>query len=125
MDSDLSNASFSMERQKIDHQIRLTYQIKSVCFYYRYCGLVSLWNIIKLDDWDCNLKAIQDAKNRFRQYSKAYTTQQTNSNLERLVTSPKSEKDGQCSRDLWTTNPRHDKTRIEQTKGGLLRGSYR
>ncbi|RYP01149.1 hypothetical protein DL765_010877 [Monosporascus sp. GIB2] len=30
-----------------------------------------------------------------------------------------------CLRDLYITNPRHDKERIEQTKGGLLRDSYR
>ncbi|RYP54763.1 hypothetical protein DL770_010945 [Monosporascus sp. CRB-9-2] len=31
----------------------------------------------------------------------------------------------QCLADLRSTDPRHDKNRIEQTKGGLLRNSYR
>ena len=31
----------------------------------------------------------------------------------------------ECLNDLRTTDPRHDKTRIEQTKGGLLADSYR
>ncbi|RYP01178.1 hypothetical protein DL765_010872 [Monosporascus sp. GIB2] len=31
----------------------------------------------------------------------------------------------QCLADLYSTDPRHDKNRIEQTKGGLLRESYR
>ncbi|RYO99933.1 hypothetical protein DL765_010917 [Monosporascus sp. GIB2] len=31
----------------------------------------------------------------------------------------------QCLADLRSTDPRHDKKRIEQTKGGLLRDSYR
>ncbi len=30
----------------------------------------------------------------------------------------------QCLRDLRLTDPRHDKLRIEQTKGGLFHGSY-
>ncbi|RYP45277.1 hypothetical protein DL768_008353 [Monosporascus sp. mg162] len=30
-----------------------------------------------------------------------------------------------CLSDLRSTDPRHDKNRIEQTKGGLLRDSYR
>ncbi|RYP19440.1 hypothetical protein DL765_003341 [Monosporascus sp. GIB2] len=36
-----------------------------------------------------------------------------------------SEKPPQCLADLRSTDPRHDKKRIEQTKGGLLRDSYR
>ncbi|RYP19456.1 hypothetical protein DL767_009644 [Monosporascus sp. MG133] len=32
---------------------------------------------------------------------------------------------GKCIKDLRVTDPRHDKKRIEQTKGGLLRDSYR
>ncbi|KAF2008821.1 WD40 repeat-like protein [Aaosphaeria arxii CBS 175.79] len=36
-----------------------------------------------------------------------------------------SEEDKQCIRDLYSTNPRDDKTRIEDTKGGLLADSYR
>jgi hypothetical protein len=31
----------------------------------------------------------------------------------------------QCLADLRSTDPRHDKTRIEQTKGGLLKDSYK
>ncbi|CAL8585145.1 hypothetical protein XPA_010725 [Xanthoria parietina] len=33
--------------------------------------------------------------------------------------------DAQCLQYLRSTDPRHDKTRIEQTKGGLLSDSYR
>ncbi|RYP29509.1 hypothetical protein DL767_006699 [Monosporascus sp. MG133] len=38
---------------------------------------------------------------------------------------PHSEKTAQCLADLRSSDPRHDKKRIEQTKGGLLRESYR
>ncbi|KAK3937285.1 NACHT-domain-containing protein, partial [Diplogelasinospora grovesii] len=33
--------------------------------------------------------------------------------------------DTKCLQDLRPTDPRHDKTRIENTKGGMLRGAYR
>jgi hypothetical protein len=124
--NELSGVRRELENQIVDlYKVLLTYQIKSVCSYYRHRGLVFLRDIVKLDDWDGDLKAILDAENRFRQYSKAYTTQQTNSHLEQLVTNQGSERDQQCLKDLRPTDPRHDKTRIEQTKGGLLRDSYR
>jgi hypothetical protein len=124
--NELSGMRRELENQIVDlYKVLLTYQIKSVCSYYRHRGLVFLRDIVKLDDWDGDLKAVLDAENRFRQYSKAYTTQQTNSHLEQLVTNQGSEKDQQCLKDLRPTDPRHDKTRIEQTKGGLLRDSYR
>lgn len=34
------------------------------------------------------------------------------------------ERDRQCLKDLWASIPEDDKTRIEQTKGGLLKDSY-
>jgi hypothetical protein len=36
-----------------------------------------------------------------------------------------SREDRQCIQDLRLTDPRHDKVRIEQTKGGLLADSYK
>lgn len=37
----------------------------------------------------------------------------------------KTSADNKCLADLCSTDPRHDKTRIEETKGGLLKDSYR
>jgi archaellum biogenesis ATPase FlaH len=124
--NELSGVRRELENHIVDlYKVLLIYQIKSVCSYYRHRGVVFLRDIVKLDDWDGDLKTIQDAENRFQQYSKAYTTQQTNSYLEQLVTNQRSEKDERCLKDLRATDPRHDKTRIERTKGGLLRDSYR
>lgn len=36
-----------------------------------------------------------------------------------------SDRENQCLKDLRSTDPRHDKRRIQNTKGGLLRASYR
>ncbi|RSL40077.1 hypothetical protein CEP54_016197 [Fusarium duplospermum] len=41
------------------------------------------------------------------------------------LNSVQDDEDKQCLRDLRETDPRDDKTRIEATKGGLLRDSYR
>jgi hypothetical protein len=124
--NELSKVRRELENQIVDlYKVLLTYQIKSVSSYYRHRGLVFLRDLVKLDDWDGDQKAILDAENRFHQYRNAYTTQQTNSHLEQLVTNQRSEKDQQCLKDLRATDPRDDKTRIEQTKGGLLRNSYR
>jgi hypothetical protein len=64
--NELSGVRRELENYIVDlYRVLLTYQIKSVCSYYRHHGLVFLRDIIKLDDWDGNLKAIQDAENAF------------------------------------------------------------
>ena len=110
----------------------LSYQIKSVCAYYSNRGLAFLQDIVKLDDWNAYLAAIQDAVKRFDTDAKTYITQKGTSYLEQLVSyirhqeiQQMSEKDQQCLKHLRLTNPRDDKARIERTKGGLLRDSYR
>ncbi|KAH7630474.1 hypothetical protein B0T09DRAFT_283859, partial [Sordaria sp. MPI-SDFR-AT-0083] len=110
----------------------LSYQIKSVCAYYSNRGLAFLQDIVKLDHWNAYLAAIQDAEKRFDTDAKTYITQKGTSYLEQLVSyirhqeiQQMSEKDKQCLKHLRLTNPRDDKARIERTKGGLLRDSYR
>ncbi|WPJ60419.1 hypothetical protein SMAC4_13266 [Sordaria macrospora] len=110
----------------------LSYQIKSVCAYYRTRGLAFLQDIVKLDDWNAYLVAIQDAEKRFDTDAKTYITRKGTSYLEQLVSyirhqkiQQMSEKDQQCLKHLRLTDPRDDKVRIERTKGGLLQDSYR
>ncbi|KAK4232875.1 NACHT domain-containing protein [Achaetomium macrosporum] len=123
--SELSGVRRELENQFVDlYKAFLLYQVKSVCCYYRNRGLVFLRHMVKLDDWNDDLNAIRDAENLFHQDSKAFTAQQTNSYLEQLFRNQMSEKDQQCLRDLRLTDPRDDKIRIEQTKGGLLPDSY-
>ena len=123
----------------------LSYQMKSVCSYYRNRGLITLGDIIKLDDWNGNLKTVQDAENAVRQDSEAYNTEQIKMDLEQLVGIAKKKEtklqnihlvlqdqvsmqmereDNQCLQHLRLTDPRDDMTRIEVTKGGLLEDSY-
>ncbi|KAL2195258.1 NACHT domain-containing protein [Corynascus similis CBS 632.67] len=129
----LSKVRGELEKEIVDlYKALLFYQIKSVCSYYRNRGLVLLRDIIKLDDWDADLEAIRDIERCFRHDAQAYTAQKVTSHLEQLVnhaqkqeTQQMSEKSQQCLKHLRVTNPRDDKRRIEQTKGGLLADSYR
>ncbi|KAK3955856.1 hypothetical protein QBC32DRAFT_321280, partial [Pseudoneurospora amorphoporcata] len=123
--NELSGMRGELENQIVDlYKALLSYQIKSVCAYYRNRALVFLQDMITLDDWKADLGAIQDAEKCFRDDTQTYTAQQVTSRLEQLVIQQMSEKDQQCLKHLYLTNPRHDKTRIEQTKGGLLQDSY-
>ena len=111
----------------------LLYLMKSVCSCYRNRIVIFLRDTIKLDGWDGNLKSVEDAENAVRLDSEVYNTLKILSHLEELVDIAKNQekkllhdkKDTKCFQHLHLTNPRHDKTRIEQTKGGLLQDSYR
>ena len=129
----LSGVRYELENQVVDlYKVLLSYQVKSVCSYYRNRGLVLLRDVIKLDNWDADFGGIRDAEKRFRDDTQTYNAQQVTSHLEQLVSHARnheiqqmSEKDQQCLKHLRLTDPRDDKTRIERTKGGLLQDSYR
>ena len=107
------------------YQELLLYLIKSVCSYYRNRFLGFLRDTVKLDGWDGSLKNIQDAEKTFQLDSSAYNTQKNTANIEVLAKIAMSTEDNDCLQDLHVSDPRDDKKRIEQTKGGLLQDSYR
>ena len=132
-----------LENRIVDlYKTLLSYQMKSVCSYYRNRSLVILRDIIKLDDWNGNLKIVQDAENAVRKDSDKYNTLQIRFDLEHIATNQErglrdiylalqhqdvkqvEREDNQCLKDLRLTNPNDDMTRIEETKGGLLEDSY-
>ncbi|KAL7800228.1 WD40-repeat-containing domain protein [Trichoderma ceciliae] len=125
----LSGLNSEIEIQLISlYKALLLYQIKSVCLLYKNRGLVFLRDIVKLDNWDSDIKAIQEAEASFYNDSTVYREEKMNANLEQLVTCIKEQmtkEDGQCFKDLGVTDPTYDKKRIEKTKGGLLEDSYR
>ena len=107
------------------YQELLSYLIKSVCSYYRNRFLVFLRDALKLDGWDGGLKNVEDAERVFRLDSSIYNTQKNTTNIETLAKIATSTEDNDCLRHLRVSDPRYDKKRIEQTKGGLLQDSYR
>ncbi|OPB40895.1 hypothetical protein A0O28_0009760 [Trichoderma guizhouense] len=110
----------------------LSFELKSICSYYRHRALIFLGDLIKLDDWEGNLKAVQDAEAFFNQHVRVFQSIDLGQDVKQLVAHAKDEKeyrktddDKKCLRDLYVTDPRMDKSRIESTKGGLIQDSYR
>ncbi len=107
------------------YQQLLIYLMKSVCSCYRNRILSFLRDTLKLDDWDGNLGSVKDAEKAVENDNFIYKTEKKTAHLETLADIAKSSEDKDCLQHLRLTDPRHDKTRIEQTKGGLLQDSYR
>ncbi|OTA02490.1 hypothetical protein A9Z42_0028690 [Trichoderma parareesei] len=129
----LSGVRDELETQVVDLYILLiSYEIKSVCSYYRNRGLALIRDVASLDDWNGDMKSIQDAERVFHDDSNTYANLKMVSNLNQLVSHAETQsnvqlakEDQQCIKDLRLTDPLDDKRRIEQTKGGLLQESYR
>ncbi|CAM1509539.1 Fc.00g032780.m01.CDS01 [Cosmosporella sp. VM-42] len=137
----------NLESQIIElYKKLLLYQMRSVCLHYRSRSSVLLRNVIKLDDWTGKLDEIKDLEDQLRKDSEQYNTEgimsilggieevansqlqavysaiqdQSNQQQERF----QDEMDRQCLRDLQLTDPRKDKKRIQESKGGLLEDCY-
>ncbi|KAL6700276.1 WD40 repeat-like protein [Trichoderma pleuroticola] len=127
----------------------LLYQMKSVCFYYRQQGLVFLRNLVRWDDWDTDLKAVEDAEATLQKDSDQYNKFHAKSALAQLVGRSKSmeellgdihralrefltlqkelqldEIERKCRWDLRVVDPRDDMKKIENKKDTLLPEAY-
>ena len=128
----------------------LLYQMKSVCCYYRHQGYVFLRALANLDDWDADLKTVNDAEETVRadweQYNKIRgkntlsqvlnraqemqrllgDIQQT---LQDFVVRQKAirrdDVEAACRRDLCVVDPQHDMERIQNNKDDLFEDAYR
>ncbi|KAF4417680.1 Vegetative incompatibility protein HET-E-1 [Colletotrichum fructicola] len=120
------------------YQKLLLYQMKSVCLHYRGRCAAFFRDLIKLDNWAGEIDTIKAAEAAVRTDSEQYNSQETRRHLQVLENTAKSQleelqdiKDAildqeksECLKSLSQTNPYHDKKRIEETKGGLLKDSY-
>lgn len=116
----------------------LSYQMKSVCSYYRNRGLVFLKDLVQLHGWDGQMNDIDKIATICDESINQYTMQQhldfnqqqlqslgdINNNLQDLPSQQRNlqqeEKNSNCLRDLRLTDPNHDMERIEDTKGRLV-----
>ncbi|KAL7935839.1 hypothetical protein V8C35DRAFT_321343 [Trichoderma chlorosporum] len=122
-----------LHRKLVDlYKKLLSFEIKSICSYYRHRGLIFLSDLIKLDDWEGNFKAVQDSEAFFKEHVRVFQSVDLGQDVKQLVSHAKDEQeyrktddDKKCLRDLYITDPRMDKSRIESTKGGLIHDSYR
>ncbi|GME38958.1 uncharacterized protein K452DRAFT_362792 [Neofusicoccum parvum] len=128
----------------------LLYQMKSVCSYY--CGRFSVFvrDLVKFDNWDGKLNDIKAAEEAVRQDSEQYNTVRIQGILRDIATTAEeqyskldqissaiqeqtkqqnaiheSDEYKSCLKDLYVTDPRDDKKRLESLKGGLLKDSYK
>ncbi|PWI63943.1 hypothetical protein PCL_02564 [Purpureocillium lilacinum] len=128
----------------------LLYQMKSVCCYYRHQGYVFLRALANLDDWDADLKTVNDAEETVRadweQYNKIRgkntlsqvlnraqemqrllgDIQQT---LQDFVVQQKAfrrdDVEAACRRDLCVVDPQHDMERVQSNKDDLFEDAYK
>ncbi|KAK7426210.1 hypothetical protein QQZ08_007239 [Neonectria magnoliae] len=128
----------------------LSYQMQSVCLYHRNWAAVIGRDMIKIDDWGDQLSEIQEAEAAVQRDMDQYNNEGSKIQLQKLTDTAgalernlqdihsaiqdqtwqqekrhQDDGDKQCLKDLRVTDPRDDKTRIQETKGGLLKGSYR
>lgn len=127
----------------------LLFQMKSVCYYHR--GRLSVFarDLIKLNDWDGELSAIKAAEAALQADSAQYNTLSIRNRLGEIAETARSQNvkldsissaireqtrqqerihetsaDNTCLAELRLTDPRDDRRRIQETKGGLLKDSY-
>ncbi|GJC77850.1 hypothetical protein ColLi_00688 [Colletotrichum liriopes] len=139
-----------LERHIIQlYQKLLLYQMKSVCRYHRNLAAAFFRDVARLDDWASQLDDIKVAEGAVRNDSEQYDSQQMRDRLQvvtataelqyrelqgitsaiqdqtrRQEATQHNQEDKECLNDLFQTDPRHDKTRTQDTRGGLLRDSY-
>ncbi|PNP54991.1 hypothetical protein THARTR1_04680 [Trichoderma harzianum] len=127
----------------------LLYQINSVCLYNRNQLVKIGRDLMSLDDWAGQLIDIKSAEQSVQDDAAQYSSEQIKEYMSQLLITAISEerkldsilsaiqsqtqqqeqrfqdeKDQQCLKDLYETNPAEDKSRIQDTKGDLLRDSY-
>lgn len=126
----------------------LSYQMRTICSCYRHRLAAFLRDTIKLDDWEGAVKSIRDAEQVVQRDIDTYSTEHIKHSLRTTAERAKSQctylenlckvlqdntvkqekwrqddKDTKCLSDLRLTDPRDDKQRIEDTKGGLFLGA--
>ncbi|KAH8203360.1 hypothetical protein TruAng_002455 [Truncatella angustata] len=127
----------------------LSYQLKSICLYDRHWLATISRDALKVDGWADQLSKIKEVEAAVQRDMEQYNTEKAKIWLGRLADTASAmekslqdihltiqnqalqqerrfqdDKDNQCLHDLFVTDPRKDKKRIEETKGGLLEGSY-
>ena len=133
-DRSLAGIQSQVEGRLVDlYEQVILYLAKSVCVCFRNRIHSTLRDLLQLDSWSGSLKGLEDAEIVVRQDYAKLDIQDIRSKLDQLVESARSlerkliydKADQACLQDLRQTDPRDEKARIEQSKGNLLKDSYR
>ncbi|RYP18338.1 hypothetical protein DL767_009858 [Monosporascus sp. MG133] len=125
----------------------LSYQMKSVCSCYRNRAAGFFRDVVEFDNWAGAVQSIKDAEKAVQQDIDKYSTQDIRMSLSNIAKQAQSQcthlqdihqaiqentkkqeerrqddKNEKCLMDLRLTDPRDDRQRIEDTKGGLFLG---
>ncbi|KAL2887302.1 Vegetative incompatibility protein HET-E-1 [Ceratocystis lukuohia] len=128
----------------------LLYQIRSICLYHRSQAITALRDTFLIDDWAGQLSDIKEAEKAVLYDMEQYNAQEIQTQMHQLNNTTSAlqvslgniyaavqsqavqqakrhhdDKDNECLRDLYTTDPRTDKKDIQDKKGGLLKDSYK
>lgn len=140
-----------LEKHVIElYQKLIAFQIKSICVHYQNKAYNFLRDMFQLENWGSRLQEIKDSEDAVRKDSHQFNTQQAQLYLHSIAEIASSQEGKlqdihttlqtqaaqqrkqyedenykRCIKDLRDTDPRDDKTRIEQVKGGLLRDCSR
>lgn len=154
-DANAGQCALDLRDQLENHIVRLygkllSYQMKSISLFHRNWASVIGRDTVKVDNWADQVAEIQEAERAVQRDIKQYSTQENKLQLQQLTDAAKrmhmnldsvssairdqtgkseqrynDDKDIECIQALRETDPRDDKSRIENAKGGLLRDSYR
>ena len=127
----------------------LLYQMKSVCGYYRHQGYVFLRALANLDDWDADMKTVNDAEETVRADWEQYNKIRGNNTLSQVLNRAqemqrllgdiqqtlqdfvvrqkairRDDVEAACRRDLCVVDPQHDMERIQSNKDDLFEDAY-
>ncbi|KAL1894981.1 hypothetical protein Cpir12675_003440 [Ceratocystis pirilliformis] len=128
----------------------LLYQIRSIRLYHRSQAATVVRDMFLIDNWTGQLNDIKETEKTVLYNMEQYNTQEIQMQIHKLNnTAPDlqvilgniyaavqsqaeqqekrhhDDKDNECLRDLYTTDPRADKKNIQYKKGGVLRDSHK
>ncbi|KAL2889117.1 Vegetative incompatibility protein HET-E-1 [Ceratocystis lukuohia] len=128
----------------------LSYQIRSICLYRRNKVVGFIRDMFLIDNWAGQVISIKEAEKAVQHDIEQYNTQESQQQMQKLNDSTaamqanvanihtavqslaeqqakarEDDKNNECLRELYVTDPRIDKEIIENRKGGLLKDSYK
>ena len=102
----------------------LRYLVESVVYLQQHKIAIIAKDAIKRYNWVSLLQDVKDAEKLVESDDAIVKGERNTANLQDLATIARTAEDNECLRQLLVTDPRNDKKRIEEEKGGLLEDVY-
>ena len=102
----------------------LRHLVESVVYLQQRKTVTIAKDAIKRYNWDSLLQDVKNAEKLVESDDAVVKGERNTANLQVLATVARTAEDNECLRQLRVTDPRDDKKRIEEEKGGLLKDAY-